>query len=449
MLDVFVVPAIGFVIAYPRKDHTADKLSANLFRVFSTYGSFQVIRSDSGSDICSQAVKQLLEWYGVSQRIALVGRPQSSGVENTNGRFLRFLLTMITENPSIKTKWGQPHVLQAITYHINNTFNSEYNIKPFAGMFGTLIGNYFQLPRQGIPTDASEYLKTLDADLASINEMAYKHRALLVSDRQSGDPLIQTTFQPGDFVVCKSSKPKPSKLSPSYLGPYVVLQQIKNDVEVKHVVIGTVVKFHVDQLGLFPGTADEAFKMATIDHAQYLVTHISGYRGNPLQRSGMEFLVHFADGDSLYLPFSADLFSTTHFEAYCRSVPELFTLLYTADLAKRRVADLNKTPIPVAPNISAFLNLRFFGMDLYDSFQDLLDSAYESTYFYPVKLGSFLNSKARTKLTAFVPLRNEQITLNGYNFKCYCAETLPAKATLITAALIRQYPLLSNQSSSI
>jgi hypothetical protein len=99
--------------------------------------------------------------------------------------------------------------------------------------------------------------------------------------------------------------------------------------------------------------------MTTIDHAQYLVTHIYGYRGNPLLRSGMEFLIHFTDGDALYLPFSADLFNTT--------LPELFTLLFSADIAKRSVADLNRIPIPVTPNTALFLNLLFFGMDLDDS----------------------------------------------------------------------------------
>jgi hypothetical protein len=57
-------------------------------------------------------------------------------VENANERYLRFLLTMITENPEIKTKWGKPHVLQAIMFHINDTLNSEYGIRPFTALFG-------------------------------------------------------------------------------------------------------------------------------------------------------------------------------------------------------------------------------------------------------------------------------------------------------------------------
>jgi hypothetical protein len=356
---------------------------------------------------------------------------------------------MITENPQIKNHWGKPHVLLAIMYYINVTIASECNIRPFTSMFGTRVGNYFQLPQQGLPSHAATNLLALDNDLKSVHLIALQHRLLLVGDRQSADPDTPTMFQNGDFVVCKASTPKPSKLSPSYLGPYMALNQVKNDAEVKPVVIGTVVKFHVDQLGLFPGTAEEAFQTATIDHAQYLVTHISGYRGYPLQRSGMEFLVHFADGDALYLPISADLFSTTHFEAYCRSLPELFTLFFTAELAKRKVADLNRSPVPVTPNTTISLNLRFFGMDLYDSFQDLLETADETSFFFPLKLGSFVNSKARTKISAFVPLRNEQLLITGYNFKAYCIEPFPDGAVLIDAALVRKYPLLSNQSSSI
>jgi hypothetical protein len=65
---------------------------------------------------------------------------------------MRFLLTMITETPRIKKNWGAPQVLQAITFHLNHAYNSEYGLRPYDGMFGTHAGRYFQLPHSKVST---------------------------------------------------------------------------------------------------------------------------------------------------------------------------------------------------------------------------------------------------------------------------------------------------------
>jgi hypothetical protein len=184
--------------------------------------------------------------------------------------------------------------------------------------------------------------------------------------------------------------------------------------------------------------------MASIDHSQYLVTHISGYRGNPLQRTGMEFLVHFADGDALYLPFSRDLFITVYFEQFCRDRPELFTLLYDAEEAKRRVSQLNRQPVPARPHSAFYLNLRFFGMDLYDNFQDLRPAAYTETFFFLATFGEFLTPRTSAKIAARVAVRNQTLSINGYSYRCFCVDSLPDQAILIDKALAEEYPLLAS-----
>ena len=63
----------------------------------------------------------------------------------------------------------------------------------------------------------------------------------------------------------------PSKLSSPFLGPYEVIQHVKNDVECRNLVQGNVQFFHVDRLKLFVGDREEALDLARKDHDQYVV----------------------------------------------------------------------------------------------------------------------------------------------------------------------------------
>jgi hypothetical protein len=54
-------------------------------------------------------------------------------------------------------------------------------------------------------------------------------------------------------------------LYPIYLGPYEVIRQVKNDVEVRDLVRGNIKVFHVERLKIFHGSKEEAFRLAKID----------------------------------------------------------------------------------------------------------------------------------------------------------------------------------------
>jgi hypothetical protein len=74
---------------------------------------------------------------------------------------------------------------------------------------------------------------------------------------------------------------------------------------------------------------------------------------------------YVADGDSLHVPFSRDLFVAFHFETYCPCVPELFTLLFNADEAQYKI-------ILYSRPLSATIPKSFFY-----TFQDLRDLAWK------------------------------------------------------------------------
>ena len=74
-----------------------------------TFGVYDQIITDPGSDIMSQVVTQLNQWMGVVHLISLVGRHESKGVEGTNKQILRHIRTLVADERCIK-KWGRPFI---------------------------------------------------------------------------------------------------------------------------------------------------------------------------------------------------------------------------------------------------------------------------------------------------------------------------------------------------
>jgi hypothetical protein len=112
------------------------------------------------------------------------------------------------------------------------------------------------------------------------------------------------------------------------------------------------------------GSLERAVDAASRDTDQYAIEFVLMYRGDPLQRTTTSFLVHFADGDKVWLPWSMDISSTQAFEFFCQSRSELYLLLYSAKESKRIYAAINKQPISeVKPGDVVYVDLRWYGYD--------------------------------------------------------------------------------------
>jgi hypothetical protein len=158
----------------------------------------------------------------------------------------------------------------------------------------------------------------------------YKHKAKITNFRLPNESVTQNKFQPGDLLVLfHFAKPRVSKRSPVYAGPFEVLSHYQNDVSCRHLVLHYFEKFYVDKLGMFHGTPEDGFKMAFLDRDQHVVLYIDAHRGVPSRHTGMEFGTRFADGDYLWLPYFTGIASTKAFETYCKRLTELQFLLIT------------------------------------------------------------------------------------------------------------------------
>jgi hypothetical protein len=98
-----------------------------------------------------------------------------------------------------------------------------------------------------------------------VREISRAHQAKVALERNKELPSsAQTRFHAGDFVL-KRLEHRPSKLMFQLSGPYRVVSQHKNDVQVRSLVFDNIVTFNIDHLKLFIGTEHEARTMAMLD----------------------------------------------------------------------------------------------------------------------------------------------------------------------------------------
>lgn len=392
---------------YPVPSATAEAAATALVQFVSTYGLFDAIITDPGTEFTNTIVAHLVRWLGLHHKFSLVDRHESNGVERTNASILRHLKALIFDE-RISSRWSHPTVLSLVQYILNSSLNSESGCVPFHAHFGTADATYFKLPPLSSmkenhladphTTHLADFVRLLDSDLSTLQDLSREHQARIAAARRGKGPQTPNIFQPGDLVLFQQdpSRPLPSKLSPRFLGPYRVLSQSKNDVSCEHINLKHKKVFHVTRLKLFTGSEEEAQRIAMVDNDQHLISTIRGYRGDPTKRTTVEMLVEFADGTLSWLPWSKDLFETVQYEEFCRRKAECSPLLLSAKASDAFLSALRKSRIDaVKPGQRVYVDLRACGHAWYDT-RGLPDSA-ETVYLLPHTYGDFIG-KQRKKI---------------------------------------------------
>jgi phospholipid-translocating ATPase len=413
-LIVIVVHFTKLAWGYPSASKDASVLAKALVTFFSIYGLYDTIMSDPGSDLTSNLTEELTKTYGIQHVFSLVNRHESNGVEGTNKQILRHLRAL-THEERIQDQWSSPTVLPIIFFIINSHVSSETGISPFEAHFGSDDATYFKIPANFSPgAKQSEFLRLLNDNLKTLYTTSKRFQEEIVNTRtKTNNPLTQNMYQAGDYVLHQqdTKSPRTSKLSPAYLGPYLVITQHKNDVTARHMSSGIVKVLHVEQLKRFYGSEAEAKAAANIDQDQFEVERIIGYRGDPTKRSSIQFGLLFKAGDIVWKYYCKDIFDTQYFEDFCESRPELKRLLTTETIAKAKTTAINKLPIsetlvnskttainklPISEtlvNSSAFMNLRIYGYDKYCKFN--LSDSDSKIYLTSITFGQLNKTKSR------------------------------------------------------
>jgi hypothetical protein len=358
---------------YPIKTESALEVARALFEHMCTFGLYDEIISDPGSNLMSDVVAQLNLWLGVRHVISLVDVHESNGVERTNGEIVRHLRS-ITNDTRIKKHWSKPEMVSIIKFALNDRKHTEAPYSAFELMFGTEVAKYFRLP-EALDSESvtNAWLKELNDNLKIIRDITRSFQAELIAERKADNsaPAKQNQFQSGDLVLYDSlydsSKRRSEKLQSRFKGPYLVKQQILDEVEAQHICMGYHKRLLVERVKLFTGTREEAERLAMEDADQFLIKRIIAFKGNPAKRLTMEFEVEFDDGDIVWKQWDANLATTQQYVDYCDSLKELHFLTYSTASVGPAIAALNKTQITeVTPGDIVYIPLRAFGYLEYD-----------------------------------------------------------------------------------
>jgi hypothetical protein len=428
---------------YPSSNKGAEATATALFQYFCTFGIYESIISDPGSEFMAEAVQHLHKWLGIRHVVSLVDRHESNGVEGTNKQILRHLKALIFDE-RVKNQWSSNVILPIVFFIINSTDSTETGVVPFHAHFGSVDATCHRLPTDSsVPLNTNSYVKLLDANLKMLFQISKNFQNNLITQRlDNSDPLQQNQFQPGDFVLFQHNPndPLPTKLSPRYLGPFQVVKQYKNDVECQSLIHGDIQTFHVTRLKLFHGSSDEAKQLAQLDNDQYTIDAFITYRGDPLVRTTIEFHVKFADNSLVWLPWSNDLFQTIQYEDFCRSRPELYPLLYSVKHATVLIKEVNQSRIEsISPGDTAYVDLRCYGATWFASLElpDLFHTTYVVSYYYL----HFCNLK-QTKINVRCELFDEEFKVDHHFIRSYGSKkTLdPTFMVLIDKSFVLKFP---------
>ena len=305
-LHVFKLIPSRLLALYPSKTLTAESLASAAFQFFVTYGITDVLITDPGSNINSEVVKLLLQWFGIRLRMSITGRHQSNMVERSHREILRHL-TLLVNTEDVKKIWSKPHVIGIIQFILNSEKSAETSISPFEYVFGSADVKHFVMPDTDLSGAVSQYLNTLNQDLRLIRAAAKQVQDKIHAERKGdGVPNVYVT---GDLILFDEASRgrRDEKLKPRYSGPYIVTAVYKADVTCSHIVTGKSRTVHMEHVKPFFGSKTEAYQAAKVDDEQHVIVAILDYRGEPEKRSTMFFLVEFEEKDVLWIDYNADL----------------------------------------------------------------------------------------------------------------------------------------------
>ena len=379
---------------YPATSHDAQQAATSLYQYITTYGLFECIISDPGSDFTSKLVKELNKLLGIQHYISIVDRHESNGVERVNKEIIRHLRDYVYDTRIIDN-WDNVIPLCTIKYFLNYMISSETGISPYEATFGSSAA--YQQKLLEVPADFPKnnaLLTLLNDSILAANTVLSEHIDKLDKQRTANN--IPQSYVPGDYIMYKVKDSK-LKLKSPMLGPYKVISQENNNITCKHPCKNHNQILHADSVYIFYGTEEQALDVALRDDDQFFVTSILNYRGNPEKRSDMQFLILYQDQSTHWVSYSSDINTTEAYEKFCSTYPELQILLQHSSQQSAYLRTLNAKNFPInIQHTSAFMNLRAYGAPWYDS--QKLDNL---PYIVPCQLRKIIKNKLQVEVPLF------------------------------------------------
>ena len=437
-----------FPQAYAAKGYDEVNVARTLFKHYCTFGAFDEVATDPGSAFMSKVMEQLCAWLPMRHKVSLVGRHESNGCEGSNKQFIRHLRTLVNDE-RVVDRWSDDTVLPLINFMMADYPTSETGgLTPFQLKYGSQDAERFRLPKGMEPGARCHHMfKVLDEDIAHIRELSQRLQDEIVAERQKESKLVPE-YMYGDLVLW-NPKETPcditgDKLEPTYLGPYEVLAQDKNDVTCVHVNLRSKHVLHVSRLKPFFGDMDEALAVAKLDKNQFNIVSINHFSGNPHRRRSLSFNITFEDG-VVDRQWDADLAGSMQYQAYVESKKYLFPLRYrTAAEAREAISALNKVVVvSPAPGDVVFLDLRLFdiaGQAVSEWFDSLGLEDKVSTHVTRAECGKLAAGGKKISMT--LPVFGREVKLGMFDITAcvYTLDEVDESFVIVDAEFVNVHP---------
>ena len=353
---------------YPTRAVTALNLAHAVWKHWCNFGHTDMIVSDKGSDLNSKLMEELVRLMGMRHVFSITDR-HVNGTERVIGEVVRHLRAIVFDK-RIPNVFDEPTAIPSVQYILNDHLSSETGeISPFELTFGSDDVVYKDLLRDAKVEPEHAMLRRLNDNLRTIREASVRYVVELIRERSKGqDPRLFNSYQPGDWVVYDKGPKCHPKMASRLRGPFEVVQQIKNDVQVRNIVTGAIVEFSVSDLEPFFGTRDTALDAARRDHDQHEVDQVLSYRGNHDERSNLQFTLKFADGDVIELTYTPDL-RCEALMRFCEQRRYLMHMTFDSKLATKWISGKRKQDITMRPGQIVYVDIRVFGGRWYESLE--------------------------------------------------------------------------------
>ena len=305
------------------KSTSAVEAASFLLEIFGRYGPPRVIHSDNGPQYAAQVVVEFIRMFESEKSTTLPYRPQANGIcERVNGEVMRHLTALTMDSPEVKMRWSVslPIVARIVNYSYHSAIGT-YPAKLLYGMntngTGVLLDG-ISLPKPVNPSqkDGFDYLKDLMVVQKAVITAAQAFQKALIKDRVDKIPEAHrrecTIFRAGDFVLASYPERKPDKLTPTWRGPFIVIDKIKaNTYKVQHLNEKSRVEvLHVSRLIPYDSSLSDPELVATMDDSSntidFIVEHLpKGPFGKG--KRNKQFKVRwqgFGPEEDLWIPYS-------------------------------------------------------------------------------------------------------------------------------------------------
>ena len=172
----------------------------------------------------------------------------------------------------------------------------------------------------------------------------------------------------------------------------------------------------VDRLVIFDNSNNDAVKVASLDDDEYLVKEVQGYKGYPIKRSDISFLILF-EGDDLpiWVPYSRDLSINSLVQNYMQKTDALEHLLKDSKASDRYIKDMKNAKLKFKKDEELYIDIRIYSDAWYEGLQ--LPEAFIRRH---VALGKVIQtSNDGTIAELHVPIFNEKIKFDALLIKWY------------------------------